>query len=652
MRARLDRLEAVQQVVLEISHLSASCNEPVGFLLNVHQAIGRIMYAANFYVALYDEKTHSVRYVYEVDEVDAPLDPEQFFPLLTPSESPTAWVILHRTSLSMTAEQDAIRAWGTGTRSEHWLGHPLLSHQGHVLGAMVIQSYNANLLFSEEDQALFGMIAAHVSIALERLFSFDKLEQAVRDRTQLLKQEIEIRRKAETLQRALYQIAELSVLASHHERRFSRLHEIMSELMQAPNFMVAFFHAETKEFSIVYFADEIDSNATGTRFPLGKGITSYVVQQRRALLINRAELEQLISDGTIEVLGNLDSYSWMGAPLLADERLFGVMIVQSYRPELIYTNADLELLSFIASHVAAALSRMQAAEDIQQAKRELESKNLELGQTLKALTSAQSELINQEKLASLGRLVAGVAHEINTPLGICVTATSHLVEEVALLRKQFTSGQLSEQGLAEFLDICDQSLRILTTNSQRGATLVRSFKQVAVDQSNEMLREFELRGYLEETLQALQPKLRGKAVTVQLNCAPDIRMHSFPGAISQIITNLLVNSLVHGLEQLDDGLITINAIQDNDMLLLQFQDNGKGVSNEEIRHLFEPFYTTKRGQGGSGLGTHIVYNLVTVRLGGQIRASSSPGKGLHYEIRIPLYHQSSTDNAIKNTSPA
>ncbi|MBC3932468.1 sensor histidine kinase [Undibacterium curvum] len=648
MKARLQRLEAVQQVVLEISHLSASCNELVGFLRNVHQAIGRIMYAANFYVALYDDKTHSVRYVYEVDEVDAPLDPDQTFPLQDPSESPTAWVILHRTSLSMTAEQDAARDWGSGTRSEHWLGHPLMSHQGHVLGAMVIQSYNADHLFSDEDQALFGMIAAHVSIALERLFSFDKLEQAVRDRTQLLKKEIEIRRKAENLQRALYQIAELSILASHQERRFSRLHEIMSELMQAPNFMVAFFHAETQEFSIVYFADEIDSNATGTRFPLGKGITSYVVQKRQALLINRPELEQLISEGTIEVLGNLDSYSWMGAPLLADEQLFGVMIVQSYRPELTYTNADLELLSFIASHVAAGLLRMQAAEDIQRAKHELENKNFELSQTLKALTSAQSELINQEKLASLGRLVAGVAHEINTPLGICVTATSHLVEEVAILRKHFTSGQLSQQELAEFLDICDQSLRILTTNSQRGATLVRSFKQVAVDQSHEMLREFNLRSYLEETLQALQPKLRGNTVSVQLSCADDIRLHSFPGAISQIITNLFVNSLVHGLEQREDGRITICATQDGDTLILLFEDNGKGVASEELRHLFEPFYTTKRGQGGSGLGTHIVYNLVTVRLGGQIRASSGAGMGLRYEICIPLRHQSSTDKTLNS----
>ncbi|MBR7777707.1 GAF domain-containing sensor histidine kinase [Undibacterium rugosum] len=648
MKARLDRLEAVQQVVLEISHLSASCNELAGFLRNVHQAIGRIMYAANFYVALYNDESHSVRYVYEVDEVDAPLDPDQTFPLQDPSESPTAWVILNRSPLSMTAEQDAARGWGSGTRSEHWLGHPLLSHQGHVLGAMVIQSYNANHLFSDEDQALFRMIAAHVSIALERLFSFDKLEQAVRERTQLLKREIEIRRKAENLQRALYQIAELSILVSHHERRFSRLHEIMSELMQVPNFMVAFFHEDTREFSIVYFADEVDGNATGTRFPLGKGITSYVVQQRQALLINRAELEQLIADGKIEVLGNLDSYSWMGAPLLADEQLFGVMIVQSYRPELAYTNADLELLSFIASHVAAALLRMQAAEDIQRAKQELESKNFELSQTLKALTSAQSELINQETLASLGRLVAGVAHEINTPLGICVTATSHLVEEVALLRSQFSSGQLSEQGLTEFLDICDQSLRILTTNSQRGATLVRSFKQVAVDQSHEMLREFDLRSYLEETLQALQPKLRGTSVSVQLSCAADIHMHSFPGAISQIITNLLVNSLVHGLEQRDDGRISICATQEGETLTLLFEDNGKGVSSEELRHLFEPFYTTKRGQGGSGLGTHIVYNLVTVRLGGQIRASSGVGKGLRYEISVPLRHQSSTDNDIQS----
>ena len=170
-----------------------------------------------------------------------------------------------------------------------------------------------------------------------------------------------------------------------------------------------------------------------------------------------------------------------------------------------------------------------------------------------ALQEAQSELVRQEKLASLGRLVAGVAHEINTPLGICVTATSHLVQELKLTREELAAGAMTEESLEQFLDIVDQSLRIMTTNTQRAAALVRSFKQVAVDQSSDDIRSFNLKTYLDEVLLSLQPKLKGRPVKVEVDCAPDIVLDSFPGAVSQIVTNMLMNSLVHGFEHEQAG---------------------------------------------------------------------------------------------------
>lgn len=641
MLPRLQRLEEVQKVVLEISKISASCSDVVAFLESVHQTIGRIMYAANFYVALFDQAHNSVRFVYQVDERDGPKDPGVEFTLDSPEESPTAWVILNCQPFVLTAEEDAARErelmkeWGSGSRAEHWMGYPLLDHQRRPLGAMVIQSYNKKFMFSAEDQGLFGLIASHVSVALQSLISVDRLEQAVSERTAMLEREIEERRKAETLQRVLYQIAELSVLASENSKRFARLHHIISQLVKVPNFMVALYHEESEEFSIEYFIDEMNANNVIERFPLGAGITSYVVKKRQAQLINRSRLDDLIAHHEIQVLGKIASYSWMGAPLLVDDRLYGVIIIQSYSPDLIYTQADLDLIAFVASHVAAALARIRADEDIHNAQVKLEQQNEILNQTLETLKSAQAELVSQEKLASLGGLVAGVAHEINTPLGICVTATSHMVEELMIMKRQLAEDQLTQDGLLEFIDIFDQSLRIMTTNSQRGAALVRSFKQVAVDQSSESIREFDLRVYLDEVLFSLQPKFKGKKIIVKVDCATGIPMQTYPGALSQVLTNMLTNSLMHGFEGRNKGHIDITAKLDDKLVTIIYSDDGIGMDGDALEKLFEPFFTTKRGQGGSGLGTHIVYNLVNGPLAGSIKATSSPGHGLQYQIRFP-----------------
>ena len=650
METRLKRLEAVQEVVLEISRISTSCNDIADFLQSVHQAISRIMYAANFYVAIYDDMQDSLRFVYAVDEADTFPDASQSFALAGADESPTAWVILNRQMLFMTAADDELRgvqnaAWGTGSRAEYWMGYPLLDQQRRILGAMVTQIYDINHSYSQEDQNLFGLIAGHVSTALQSLISVDRLEQAVKHRTALLEYQVEERRKAEALQRALYQIAELSVTASAEGKKFVRLHHILSELIEVPNFMVALFHDETQEFSIEYFVDESEDNIVGSRFPLGLGLTSYVVRKKQAQLINHDELQELVNRGEIDILGNIP-YSWIGAPLFVDDRLYGVIIIQSYQPPLLYTQTDLVLIAYVANHVAAAFARIRADEDIQLAKRELELKNESLSQALETLSAAQDELVNQEKLASLGRVVAAVAHEINTPLGICVTASSHIMDELLVVKKDFELGKLKSKSLADFFHVTDQALRIITSNIERGANLVKSFKQVAVDQSSESLREFDLRQYIEEVLFSLQPHLKGKKFVVELECPAGIAMKTYPGAISQIITNLIANSLLHGFEGMEKGTMRILVRKDpenDETVLITYVDDGKGMTRRELEKLFEPFYTTKRGQGGSGLGAHIIYTLVTGPLAGHVKASSEPGHGLQYQMRLPRFRSVTAD---------
>lgn len=641
MESRLNRLEAVQAMLLEIGQLSTTCSDITEFIRAVHRALGRIMYAANFYVALSDREDGTVRFVYFVDELDPTPDPAEKVTLASPEQSPTAWVILNRQNLIMTADERNSRGaggrrWGQGSTAEHWLGCPLLDQQHQALGAIVIQSYNSEHTFNDEDQALFALIANHVSNALQGLQSMDRLERAVQERTALLAHEVAERRRAETVQHALYEIANLSASAVDAEMLSAQLHKIISALIVAENFLIALYHPESKEISIPYFVDQKDAEAPVKRFHYGVGMSSYVLACKQASLHDAASYAKLVADGLIkEPLGSTDIASWMGAPMLVHDQPYGVIIVQSYDPAIVYTQADLDLLAFMASHVAVAIARMQADRAIRKAKERLEKQNAEINAALHALQEAQSELVRQEKLASLGRLVAGVAHEINTPLGICVTATSHLVQELKLTREELEAGAMTEESLQQFLEIVDQSLRIMTTNTQRAAALVRSFKQVAVDQSSDDIRSFNLGAYLGEVLLSLQPKLKGRPVKVQVDCGPDISLDSFPGAVSQIVTNMVMNSLVHGFEHEQAGNIAIKARVEDEMVELDYSDDGAGMDSDTLGKLFDPFFTTKRGSGGSGLGAHILYNLVTGALGGTVRVSSKPGLGLHYHLRFP-----------------
>jgi signal transduction histidine kinase len=169
--------------------------------------------------------------------------------------------------------------------------------------------------------------------------------------------------------------------------------------------------------------------------------------------------------------------------------------------------------------------------------------------------------------------------------------------------------------------------------------LVRSFKQVAVDQTSDNVRSFNLRKYLDEVLLSLQPKLKGKPIEVAVDCPADIQMESFPGAVSQIVTNMVVNSLVHGFGEGQSGSIKIKGKLEDGHVHLDYSDDGIGMDQATLVQLFDPFFTTKRGSGGSGLGAHILYNLVTGPLGGTVKVVSAPGMGLHYSLRFPKVQQ-------------
>jgi ligand-binding sensor domain-containing protein/signal transduction histidine kinase len=288
------------------------------------------------------------------------------------------------------------------------------------------------------------------------------------------------------------------------------------------------------------------------------------------------------------------------------------------------------------------LEQLAARErDLQEARDALEREvsdksraNEDLEQALKQLRIAQAQLVQSEKLASLGALVAGVAHEINTPVGVSVTAASALQDWAQRVQQQQAAAKLTRSELDRFLAVAGESTQILLKNLQRAADLIQSFKQVAVDQSSGERRRFELKAYIEEVLLSLAPKLNRTPHKVVVEC-PALSVDSFPGALAQILTNFISNSLAHAFRPGQAGLIRVTVTQEGDTVVLRYGDDGVGIPAENLSRIYDPFFTTKRGSGGSGLGMHIVYNLVTQLLGGTITVSSTEGRGTVFEVRFP-----------------
>ncbi len=271
-----------------------------------------------------------------------------------------------------------------------------------------------------------------------------------------------------------------------------------------------------------------------------------------------------------------------------------------------------------------------------QAEEELLAAHNELKHSLESLRMAQNHLVEVEKMAALGMLVAGVAHEINTPVGVGVTAASHLEQKTRTFKNLYQENRMTRSDMENYLNTAIDSTDIILRNLLRAAEQIRNFKQVAVDQSSSETRQFNLKTYIDGLLISLHPELKRTHHKVTVHCPEDLEIFSYPGAFSQLLTNLILNSLIHGFEGIDRGEIVLEITQAPERLQLHYRDNGKGITEDAQRHIFEPFYTTKREQGSSGLGLYIVYNLVTQKLGGAIRCESAPGGGTTFVIQIPL----------------
>ncbi|MGK0290898.1 MAG: PAS domain S-box-containing protein, partial [bacterium] len=254
---------------------------------------------------------------------------------------------------------------------------------------------------------------------------------------------------------------------------------------------------------------------------------------------------------------------------------------------------------------------------------------------LREQKSTQKRLIDQERMASLGRLVAGVVHEINTPVGVAVTAISYMERKVKKVLDLFHSGKIKRSELSSFLETSKQNSSIILRNLSRASTLIQSFKEVAVDQTSERKREFKIREYLEEVFLSIKPGIKNLKLSINIDCDEQLTLSSYPGVLSQVITNLLMNSITHAYDGKKEGSILFQVENIDGCIVLIYTDDGKGIPKENLSKIFDPFFTTRGNSGGSGLGLHIIYNLITQKLKGHIYCDSTVGVGTTFRIELP-----------------
>ena len=445
-----------------------------------------------------------------------------------------------------------------------------------------------------------------------------------------------------------------SALAVAHSAEYSAdlsaslaaLRDALRGLVAVENFFVVLLDEAREWLSYPYFADACEQDWGPLRFTearLRGLLSAHVIASGRVI---RGRSDDLLAEAghtdTIDIARfGPSAVDWLGVPVAVGDEVIGAIVVQSYDPAIHFADGDPPLLSMVADTLGAALLRRRARERLERtvAERtaELARARDDAERALGELRETQAQLLMAEKMASLGQLVAGVAHEVNTPLGVALTAASHLAGQATDLQGALRNGTLSRQGLAQFADTAHESASLIEHNLGRAARLIDSFKQVSVDRSTDERRRFLLDDYLRDLLASMAPIWRLRPISVQLDASGDLLMDSYPGTLGQIVSNLLQNCLLHAFAPAEEGRITVRAEPlPPGWLALEVIDDGVGMSADVQARAFDPFFTTKRNQGATGLGLHIVFNHVRQRLGGRVSVRSAPQQGSCVRLEVPL----------------
>ena len=421
---RLEKAERLQAALYAIADMVSSQMEMQDMLRGLHQIVGGLMYAENFFIVLYDAEKQSLRFLYFVDTADSYVaDPEIELPIADLPNSLTVAMIQHgRPAMGSSGDirkrLGVIRDPQHGPDSDVWLGVPMLRGD-EVRGAIVVQSYDRRVTYSEENSALLSYVAQHILTALERKHEQSELERRVRERTHELastnielRSEVIERQRAERLQGTLYRIAELSITADTLEEFYAAVHVEVKQLLDARNFFIALLTEDGTELDFPYQSDERD--APTPRRMLARGLTEYVLRTGRPLLTTGEGIQRLTDSDEVRIFGSR-STCWLGVPLICDDITVGVIAVQSYSPDILFTTRDQELLTFVSFHIANGLQRKRAQGHLKTANAELEQRVVERTSELAAANRQLRGQIGERERAE-ERLTYQAMHDSLTGL--------------------------------------------------------------------------------------------------------------------------------------------------------------------------------------------------------------------------------------------
>jgi ligand-binding sensor domain-containing protein/signal transduction histidine kinase len=486
-----------------------------------------------------------------------------------------------------------------------------------------------------------GLLAYHLRIrALMRQKS--RLERQVGARTAELYQQkesaerrrLQVEEQKETVEQAHRNISLLSEIGRDltanldSEAIMATLYAHVNELMDATSFGIGVYRPEKGEIDMPFAMERgIRYAPYVRRMDAPNQLAVWCIENRREVFIN--DLHQQYGD----YIANLDltdgahavglledgtrpgrARSLMYVPIMAGGRVLGVVTVHSYATNA-YERIHLDMLRTLAAYVGVAFDNADA---------------------YRRLTETRVQLAAHEKLASLGSLVAGVAHELNTPIGNSLLLASTMQHQTDAIANGFNSGGIKRSELAAFIAAAQEGAQLIMRSLQQAADLVNSFKQVAVDQASAHRRRFELAQACTEITATMMNQVRLAGHTLALTIPAGVTMDSYPGPLGQVLINFVNNAMLHAFSAPGGQMILSASTPEPGRVQLVFSDNGRGIAPEHLARIFDPFFTTRMGQGGSGLGLNIAYNIVTSLLGGAIRVDSTPGHGTRFTLDLPL----------------
>ncbi|MDB5056423.1 MAG: multi-sensor signal transduction multi-kinase [Bacilli bacterium] len=402
-----------------------------------------------------------------------------------------------------------------------------------------------------------------------------------------------------------------------------------------------------QEHLIVMHSEPVESSTQ-----LCAAIVQYAARTREDVVLDYATHEGIFTQDAYVIQNQPKSI--LCIPILHQGDLMGILYLENNLSTGVFTENHLEVLKLLSSQFAISIENARLYASIETSKDEISKWNQELEQKVSDRTSdleqaldtvkqTQKQLVQSEKMVALGGLVAGVAHEINTPIGIGVTAISYLVQKTADFSDLYRTNTMKKSDLEHYLQASQETGQIILTNLQRASELIRSFKQVAVDQSSDTKRRFNMKTYLNEIILSLGMNLNKAKHHVVCHCDEDLEIFGDPGALSQVVTNFVMNSIIHAFDPDVVGTLEFHVSRTENRLFLRYSDNGKGMPPAVLEKIFDPFFTTNRGNGGTGLGMHIVYNIVTQSLHGNIKCASIVTKGTTFMIDFPI----ESDNELR-----